>query len=508
MEGAVRKFACLLVATLLIGLGCGGSGGSGEGNLKTQQKPVADAGASQTVPVNSLVQLDGSRSASPSGRLLTYQWTLDPPPGSASKLNNGAVANPTFLPDAPGSYVLHLVVNDGVFSSDNSSVTITAVAGNINIPPVADAGTDQIVVLGIPVVFLDGSGSHDANGDPITYSWRTLSLPAGSNPALIKLSHTDQVNPDFTPDVTGNYTFGLTVTDNNAASSIEDNVTITVQAGNVPPVADAGPNRKVVTGATVTLDGGGSYDPNPGDLLTYSWSMISRPSGSIATLSNPLAAQTTFQADVSGSYVFSLVVTDNGSATSDPSTVTISADRLKSISVTPLDCVTTQGFSVQYSAFGTYEIASQEVNVTDDVTWTSDNTSVATIDPTGFARTWSKGVTIIRASSAGGPTSRTTLRVGPVILQSMEITNPSPVNLKNGQKVQLELRGHYSDGTSLDLTNLATWSQDFASKVGLWFDVNNTDQKGLVTAGIGIGSGEVMATYQGKDAKVTVNVTL
>ena len=204
----MRRFACLLVGALLIVSGCGGGGGGG-GNRTPPQKPVADARTSQTVPVNVLVQLDGSGSASPGGRLLTYQWTLfSSPAGSASTLNNRAVANPTFTPDKTGTYVLRLVVNDGASDSDISEVTITAVAGNI--APVADAGSYQLVVLSIPAVFLDGSGSHDPNGDPITYSWRTISLPAGS---AVTLQHPNDVHPDFTPDVAGNYEFGLTVTD-------------------------------------------------------------------------------------------------------------------------------------------------------------------------------------------------------------------------------------------------------------------------------------------------------
>ena len=110
-----------------------------EAGITPQQKPVAVAGTDQTVPVNVLVQLDGSGSASPNGGLLTYQWTLfTKPVGSVSTLNNGTVANPTFIADTVGSYVLRLVVNDGVSDSSISTVTITAVAGNI--APVADAG--------------------------------------------------------------------------------------------------------------------------------------------------------------------------------------------------------------------------------------------------------------------------------------------------------------------------------------------------------------------------------
>lgn len=504
MEDAVRKFACLLVATLLIGFGCGGSGGGGGGGgaqLTPPQKPVADAGTSQTVPVNVRVQLDGSGSASPSGGLLTYQWTLfSKPAGSASALNNGTVANPTFLPDTVGSYVLRLVVNDGVSDSDFDEVTITAAAGNI--APVADAGPDQIVVLSIPFVTLDGSGSHDANGDPITYSWRVIPpLPAGSTATL---QHPNDVHPDFTPDKAGSYTFGLTVNDSHAASSGEDTVTVTVlQTGNAPPVADAGPNRNVVTGVTVTLDGSGSHDPNPGNLLTYSWSMLSRPSGSSAILSNSHAAQPTFTADKSGSYVFALVVSD-GSATSDPSTVTISADRLVSISVSPLDWLTTLGFSVQYSALGTYEIAGQKVELTNAVTWTSDTTSVATIDATGFAVTVNEGATNIQASIAGVSPFSTRLRVGAVSLSSLEIV-PASVTLKVETTTQLQLLGHRSDGTVIDLTNVADWTRSAIYSSVLNVD-NFYENKGFVRT-YGTGQAFVHATYQGLNADVSVNVT-
>jgi hypothetical protein len=352
--------------------------------------------------VNVLAQLDGSRSASPNGGLLTYQWSLfSKPGGSTSTLNNGAVANPTFLPNTVGSYVLRLVVNDGVSDSAISEVTITAMAGNI--PPVADAGPDQNVVTDA-LVTLDGSGSHDANSDPITYSW----------------------------------------------------------------------------------------------------TIISKPAGSFATLWTPLAAQPTFTADVSGSYVFALVVSD-GSATSDPSIVTISADRLASISVTPLDSVTTLGFSVQYSALGTYEIASQKVDLTTTVNWTSDNTSIATIDANGFAVTAGEGVAIIRASFAGVSPFSTTLRVGAVNLLSVEIM-PASVTLNVGTTAQLQLLGHYSDGTVIDLTKLADWTAAFGG-ISVIAVGNTYEDKGFVTT-FGIGATSVHATYQGFNADVPVNVML
>jgi hypothetical protein len=326
MEDAVRKFACLLVATLLIGSGCGGGGGGG-GNSTRPLKPVADAGTSQTVPVNVLVQLDGSRSASPGGGLLTYQWTLvSRPAGSASTLNNGTVANPTFTPDTTGSpYVLRLVVNDGVSDSDFDEVTITAIG--VNVPPVAYAGPNQNVLKGSQV-FLDanqnqdGKWTYDADGDSVTYAWSIVSTPNGS---AATLSDSHAARTDFVADLAGAYVFGLMVYDGEDYSDLSY-VTITAYetpGQNAPPVADAGPNQRVLTGASVTLDGGGSYDAN-GDPLTYTWTILSIPADSHAVLSNLHAGRPTFTADVSGSYVFTLRVSD-GTAQSNLSFVVISA---------------------------------------------------------------------------------------------------------------------------------------------------------------------------------------
>ena len=74
-------------------------------------------------------------------------------------------------------------------------------------------------------------------------------------------------------------------------------------------MASAGANQQVVPGATVTLDGTASTDANR-DSLTYAWTLGGRPAGSNATLSSKSVARPTFVADVAGTYVASLQVSD------------------------------------------------------------------------------------------------------------------------------------------------------------------------------------------------------
>ena len=62
-----------------------------------------------------------------------------------------------------------------------------------------------------------------------------------------------------------------------------------------------------------------SSDPeNQG--LTYEWTLVSRPPGSNATLTNPTTPTPTFVADLPGSYVIRLMVND-GTAGSAPDDV-------------------------------------------------------------------------------------------------------------------------------------------------------------------------------------------
>jgi len=84
-----------------------------------------------------------------------------------------------------------------------------------NTPPVANAGTTQIVTVGTQVT-LKGSGT-DANGDKLNYYWNWVEAPTGTRTSLINWT---SPNPYFLPDLAGTYQFGLVVDDGKASSPI------------------------------------------------------------------------------------------------------------------------------------------------------------------------------------------------------------------------------------------------------------------------------------------------
>jgi hypothetical protein len=278
------------------------SGGQG-GTAPINTAPVARAGQDRSEVVGSFVTLDGSGSSDADNDLLTYAWNfVSRPDGSAATLSGADTVSPGFTPDAAGSYVIALTVSDGTVAGMPDTVTVVAAVGNA--APVADAGPDRTVLVGSPVA-LDGSGSSDANDDLLTYAWAFVSRPGASTAVLADAA---TVQPTFTPDVVGEYVVGLTVNDGVLASALST-VTVNAGSGNVAPEANAGGNRTVLAGSSVTLDGSGSSDAN-GDPLTYQWSLVSKPLGSAAVLSNATAVGPSFTADLPGSYVVSLKVND------------------------------------------------------------------------------------------------------------------------------------------------------------------------------------------------------
>ncbi len=273
--------------------------------------PVSNPGPDQTANVGAVVQLNGAGSTDVDGDSLTYKWSFTAvPAGSTAVLSSLTAVNPTFTIDREGTYAVQLIVNDGKVDGQPKTVTITT----STVPaPTAIAGPGQTVKHG-SLVQLAGSGT-DPQGRPLTFLWSFTSRPAGSAAVL---SSTTIANPTFSADRPGNYVLQLIV-NNGFKNSPPSTVTITTT--NSTPVANPGPNQTVTLGSIVTLNGSASSDAD-GDAVTYAWSFTSRPAGSTATLLAATSATPTFIADVAGSYVVQLIVSDAFSS-SVPATVTI-----------------------------------------------------------------------------------------------------------------------------------------------------------------------------------------
>lgn len=108
--------------------------------------------------------------------------------------------------------------------------------GETNAPPTATATADTSTVDLGTTVTLDGSESSDPDGDDLTYRWM-LEAPSNSSASL---SNTSAERPTFTPDVAGDYTATLEVSDGDTTDT--DTTTVTAQSAS----NTSAPSRPIV----------------------------------------------------------------------------------------------------------------------------------------------------------------------------------------------------------------------------------------------------------------------
>lgn len=187
--------------------------------------PVANAGADQNVETGTLVTLSGVASSDVDGDQLSYRWSMSSAPtGSSAVLDSTNTAVTKFTADVDGVYVAQLIVNDGKLDSVADTVSVTASTSNS--APVANAGADQNVKVG-NIVYLDGSGSTDADNDGLSYNWSFVSKPTGSS---ADFDDNTASNPSFTADIEGAYVINLVVND-----GLEDSTVDTVKVDAIQP---------------------------------------------------------------------------------------------------------------------------------------------------------------------------------------------------------------------------------------------------------------------------------
>jgi hypothetical protein len=210
-----------------------------------------------------------------------------------------------------GANTITLTVQNSGGDTGTDVIVVTRVQ---NQAPSADAGANRSVTAPTSVL-LNGTGSDgpDDAPSPLSYSWQQIGGPT------VTLFSSTTAQPSFNASTEGVYVFRLTVSDGELTDTDDVTITAVPAAVNLPPAADAGPDREVAAGATVILDGADSIDSD-GTITAYLWEQISGPSITLANGNTSIASVASIPA---GAYVFRLTVTDNQAATgADQVTVT------------------------------------------------------------------------------------------------------------------------------------------------------------------------------------------
>ena len=176
-----------------------------------------------------------------------------------------------------------------------------------NDSPVADAGPDLSGVAA-GVVTLDGSGSFDPDGDPITYQWTQI---GGS---VVELSGADTATASFTAEEGEDYFFRLTVRDDQGGVGTDR---VTVSAATAPEIII---KRFRAEPGTVA----------PGELVNITWDVEGADQVEITGI-GVVGSSGQSSLPISETTVFTLTARAGDQTVSESQTVQVSAEALPTI---------------------------------------------------------------------------------------------------------------------------------------------------------------------------------
>ena len=190
------------------------------------------------------------------------------------------------------------------------------------------------------------------------------------------------------------------------------------------------------------------------------------------------------------------------SGTSDATVVALT---LQSITVTPADSSIPTGSTQQMTATGNFSDGSMQ-DITDQVTWTSSDDTLATVGNGGNNKGLASGQaagTVTLTATLGMVSGTTMLTVVDVTLSSIVVT-PMLSTIDTGETLQFMAVGTYSDNSMQDITDQVVWSSSSRNIAGI---SNAPMSKGLAT-GISAGMTSISATLDMQTGMTDLTVTV
>lgn len=186
--------------------------------------------------------------------------------------------------------------------------------------------------------------------------------------------------------------------------------------------------------------------------------------------------------------------------------LTVTSATPTALAIEPPDSSVALNRTQQFSATATFTDNSTQ-DVTSSTTWDSDDQQIVSFSnlsgEEGLAQPQAEGSVTVTATYAGF-TQTTQLTVNPnTTVSSIIVSASNSASFANGTTEQLIAVANYADGSTDDVTTLATWTSanDAIATVS-----NDAASKGLVT-GQGVGQTDITATLEGVSGDLPITVT-
>jgi RHS repeat-associated protein len=283
-------------------------------SLAANQPPVVNAGPDSPAFLDAVNTLHGAVNDDglPLGSTITVHWELVSGPGTAT-FGQVDQLDTTVQFSAPGAYLLRLTASDS--DATGTDQVVLSAYPVLNHPPVVDAGADQQVSISDgallqPTITDDGLPA----GSNVVVNWKKISGPG----PVFFTREGSATRARF--NYTGTYVLEVTADDSDQRGS--DRLTVTVgSAQNRPPYANAGPDRTIAYGETVSITPEIDDDWLPDGYVSVSWQVVSGPGNVHLNRAEDTVSGTFGKV---GAYVLRLFVSDGEYTSTDDVAVIVS----------------------------------------------------------------------------------------------------------------------------------------------------------------------------------------
>ncbi|HCM1333070.1 TPA: Ig-like domain-containing protein [Vibrio parahaemolyticus] len=388
--------------------------------------------------------------------------------GIASIITGQASGNGVAKGEKPGTVTITAKGTAGGTTFEGSAtLTVTdAVVQRLQVTPTTETTPVGLSKTFVAMAFFSDNSSLDVTNDP-ALSW------SSSDNAIASISSGETSgNGVAKGESEGEVIIKASGIAN--GQTFEDSAALTVTSAEVASMVVTPSNAMTPNGltkaftATVTLTDGTPIDVTNDPAISWSSSDTS-----IATIEtgNTSGGNGVATGVETGMVMITATGSANGTTLTESAELTVTDAVITDLQVTPANDTTPIGLSKQFTAIALLSDGVETLDVTNEsaISWSSSNTSIATIDASGLATGSSTGIVTITAhgttSEGTNVVGTATLEVTDAIVTSLVVT-PKDKSVAKGLEQQFTATAYLSDGTnSIDVTNdpSISWTTDDAS---------------------------------------------
>lgn len=439
--------------------------------------------------------------------------SLDPPALTLARGTHGQLRVDATWSD---SSTADVTTQASFSSSDLAVVTVSNAAGSEGRLTAVGMGTATVraqlgTVTASAVITVTA-----ATLDHLEVTPTAVNLPLGSTQRFVATGrYTDGTAQDLTTQATWTSGAPAVIAVSNAAGNegqgtalsqgsaivtaryglVEGNTAVTVSAATLSRVELTPATPRLAKDTRLQLHATGVWTDNGTQELTAACTWTSASPG-IATVSN--ATGTTGR--ITGVGGGRAVISATCSGVTGTVEVEVTTASLTAIELTPPSPSAAAGFSLALTATGRFSDGSTQP-FTDFVAWSSADVARATVTQLGVVSARAQGPVVITAQALNVSAS-VTFQVTAALLQSLSLS-PASASTPKGLSQAFVATGSFSDGTTVPVTELATWSSSAPAVATV---SNAASSRGLATA-LTEGVTTVSATLSGRSATASLTVS-